>query len=545
MLAVLAQFKAPFSLSCSVELGSWVQRPSPPVSSSPTLTFAAYNPQPEPAPDAPAAPPLAGGSSGAAPSEASGLYTGSCPFIRDEFNCAKYGLPAQAGLAWQPQSCQLSPVKPIALLRLLRNRGIAFVGDMTVANQFDSFICQLAQQENPVRLRASQGSGQGAEHRSRGLQEAVPQPLPSAMERRALGGLGAGPRERSPGSGGERRGSESDTGVWDFWPFASTRTGRSRASAPSGVAGGRDGSSSSGAEISDASEGEEAAWELAGSAPGGVGGANPAAARRNVLLFPAHNVTVAFYHSPFLVRADVRAHVNASACQQSKASALQEGGRAREVPSSSELRAMPGRDPSHNAIPNNGTATPPTSPNEGAVARIKAVEARCYPNTIELAEPDVLWASEAQMYDVMVLSSGRAWTEEAVERLGLGIAEGGRRAGGLSVEGLQGQWAFPRAMASVARWLDNSSNFAGTAVFRSFSPHHVRKDCASRALLSATSEVRCQGPFCVPHSMCVYGSPVLTLLAFAQDHAPCWRRDGGCCLWCLQGLPAARPRSRW
>jgi hypothetical protein len=80
------------------------------------------------------------------------LYNGtSCGTIKDGQNCMAHGRPDTGYLhwRWRPRRCDLPAFSPDALLRWLRNRHLAFVGDSLARNQGESLLCLLASRSRP------------------------------------------------------------------------------------------------------------------------------------------------------------------------------------------------------------------------------------------------------------------------------------------------------------------------------------------------------------------------------------------------------------
>lgn len=392
------------------------------------------------------------------------LYLASCPYMRDAWNCQKFGLgqnEVEAAWRWQPRHCSLPQFDAADFLRKMESRSVGFVGDESAANAFDSMICMLAVAEAPEVVS--------------GAKEEI-EPLQGA----------AAVQVARPGA---QAGLEAGSG----WHAIE-------------------------------------AWKLPWRTRGGAAGrGSPAALRgvvhedfeegsRLVYRFAAHNVTFALFHSPLLVKSVTSVEVNDTACQLRKAA----------------LAAA--------AAAGDGEVTP--SAGNGAADV-------CYPNKVDLDEPDPLWAAEARAFDVLVLNSGSAWREEERESRGLGLFLSGARQENFSMEGLVKQWAYPKAMLTVATWLGNRSNFDGNVVFRSYSPSHHRRECAGRTVLKDEEaaqltqldnitryDIAVRAAMKGTHA---YFMNVSLLSAVRGDGHP-WmasphRPQADCTSWCLPGVP--------
>ncbi|CAI7839304.1 unnamed protein product, partial [Closterium sp. NIES-54] len=431
------------------------------------------------------------------------LYPPSCPFLRDDFNCAKFGLSARDTWRWEPSQCQVAEFSAGAWLRGMAGRRVAYVGDKAVANAFDSMLCMLAQADSPTPLSPA------SPHR--GLSAPSGPPLPATHARRGLGGSsgrqgesvraaadgrvfigaldapGAAPGFSHATSGAPPAALHADPAAT---PSAALHAGaRDRGGAGSYGSRQRMGAADAAGSSGDAM-GASATTSHSGSSPAAAASVSSGLFDMQPLLywFPRHNFTLALLPSPFLVRTSLHAPVNATLCQLQRAAAatplntstLNSTTTTSTSTSTSSSTTSSGAPASEAA--EHAAAAPPadsSSSREGGLAGGDA----CYPNCMYVDEPDPAWAEQAARFDVLVLASGRSWTEEAVETNGLSIVAGGVRRSELSVEGLVGQWAYPLAMAAVASWLGNASHFNGTAVFRSFSPTHPRKECAARTFL--------------------------------------------------------------
>ena len=85
-----------------------------------------------------------------------------CPFIRDEFACARFGRPDTAYLKyrWQPEPpCAQPRFDGLALLRMWGGRTVMFVGDSLALNQYESLLCMLHAAAPGARTTASPASG--------------------------------------------------------------------------------------------------------------------------------------------------------------------------------------------------------------------------------------------------------------------------------------------------------------------------------------------------------------------------------------------------
>ncbi|GJN00208.1 hypothetical protein PR202_ga17622 [Eleusine coracana subsp. coracana] len=110
------------------------------------------NPQAEAEVSAPPPPPCDFSDGEWVPDARPPLYNGtSCGTIKDGQNCMAHGRPDTSYLYWRwhPKGCDLPPFSPDALLRWLRNKHLAFVGDSLARNQAESLMCLLASRSPP------------------------------------------------------------------------------------------------------------------------------------------------------------------------------------------------------------------------------------------------------------------------------------------------------------------------------------------------------------------------------------------------------------
>jgi hypothetical protein len=86
-----------------------------------------------------------------------------CPFIRDEFACARFGRPDTAYLRYRwrlDAPCAQPAFDGAALLRMWRGKTAMFVGDSLALNQYESLLCMLHAAAGPAaRTTLSPPSG--------------------------------------------------------------------------------------------------------------------------------------------------------------------------------------------------------------------------------------------------------------------------------------------------------------------------------------------------------------------------------------------------
>ncbi|KAJ6817748.1 protein ALTERED XYLOGLUCAN 4-like [Iris pallida] len=84
----------------------------------------------------------------------SSLYSNwSCPTIPDQNNCGKFGKGSEhLYWKWKPDRCELPRLDPVAFLRMVRGKKMAFAGDSVARNHMDSLLCLLSQAETPTNI---------------------------------------------------------------------------------------------------------------------------------------------------------------------------------------------------------------------------------------------------------------------------------------------------------------------------------------------------------------------------------------------------------
>jgi hypothetical protein len=91
------------------------------------------------------------------------LYdSATCPFIRAEFDCRRYGRPDKEYLKyrWQPSPpCSTPRFDGVALLRMWSGKKVMFVGDSLALNQYESLLCMLHAAAPNARTTVTPASG--------------------------------------------------------------------------------------------------------------------------------------------------------------------------------------------------------------------------------------------------------------------------------------------------------------------------------------------------------------------------------------------------
>ncbi|XP_078174886.1 protein trichome birefringence-like 38 isoform X2 [Carex rostrata] len=74
------------------------------------------------------------------------LYdSNTCPFIRPEFECIKYGRPDKLyqKYQWKPSGCEVPSFDGVDLLKKWNGKKVMFVGDSLSLNQYESLLCMI------------------------------------------------------------------------------------------------------------------------------------------------------------------------------------------------------------------------------------------------------------------------------------------------------------------------------------------------------------------------------------------------------------------
>ncbi|KAG0450817.1 hypothetical protein HPP92_026540 [Vanilla planifolia] len=90
--------------------------------------------------------------------EAYPLYDSlTCPFVRKEFDCLKYGRMDREYLRyrWKPSRCELPEFNGRDLMARLRGKKVMFVGDSLSLNMYDSLLCMLHAAAPPATISLS------------------------------------------------------------------------------------------------------------------------------------------------------------------------------------------------------------------------------------------------------------------------------------------------------------------------------------------------------------------------------------------------------
>ncbi|XP_072983457.1 protein trichome birefringence-like 39 [Typha latifolia] len=69
----------------------------------------------------------------------------SCPFIRKEYDCVKYGRPDREYLKyqWKPHTCGLQRLDGRQFIMKWMGKRVMFVGDSLSVNQYESMLCVI------------------------------------------------------------------------------------------------------------------------------------------------------------------------------------------------------------------------------------------------------------------------------------------------------------------------------------------------------------------------------------------------------------------
>ena len=94
------------------------------------------------------------------------LYTPSCPFHRNAWNCLRNGRPPVAALSWAPSRCRgggvvVPRVDPAAFLSAARGRRIGLVGDSLSENLVVALLCALRAGDGRARKWKRRGAWRG------------------------------------------------------------------------------------------------------------------------------------------------------------------------------------------------------------------------------------------------------------------------------------------------------------------------------------------------------------------------------------------------
>ncbi|MBC2899567.1 hypothetical protein CFC21_112397 [Triticum aestivum] len=90
------------------------------------------------------------------------LYSQSCPFHRNAWNCLRNGRRPVAALSWAPTRCGAIPrLDPAAFLAAARRRRIGFVGDSLSENLVVALLCALRSGDGGARKWKRRGAWRG------------------------------------------------------------------------------------------------------------------------------------------------------------------------------------------------------------------------------------------------------------------------------------------------------------------------------------------------------------------------------------------------
>jgi hypothetical protein len=92
------------------------------------------------------------------------LYSPSCPFHRNAWNCLRNGRPKLAALSWAPTRCGGAVVPRIdaaGFLAAARGRRVGFVGDSLSENLVVALLCALRSADDRARKWKRRGAWRG------------------------------------------------------------------------------------------------------------------------------------------------------------------------------------------------------------------------------------------------------------------------------------------------------------------------------------------------------------------------------------------------
>lgn len=92
------------------------------------------------------------------------IYSPSCPFHRNAWNCLRNGRPPLAALSWAPSRCGGAVVPRIdaaGFLAAARGRRVGFVGDSLSENLVVALLCALRSADDGARKWKRRGAWRG------------------------------------------------------------------------------------------------------------------------------------------------------------------------------------------------------------------------------------------------------------------------------------------------------------------------------------------------------------------------------------------------